>query len=172
MTTTEMEYAISRKFDVRSHIIVPNISWGLLNHEADVLVVRVNSGYCLEFEIKRTFADYKKDFGKAKWRGGLSKAIKEFTYVFPAKLYYKRKDAILALLPEFAGVLLVHDEDGRMPYADFQINAKTNPGAIPLSEAQKFKVAHLGTMRIWSLKYKLILKRNEKIRLNQRSERP
>ena len=155
MTTEEMEYAISRKFDVRTHLMVPNISWGLLRHEADMLVVRINSGYCLEFEIKRTFADYKKDFSKAKWRNGLSKMIKEFTYVFPAKLYYKRKKEILELLPEFAGVLIIHDRQKSM-FASFEIRPKINPGSKPLSNTQLFKLAHLGSMRIWSLKRRLI----------------
>ena len=93
MTTEQMEYAISRRFDKRSHLMVPNVSWGLLNHEADMLVVR-NSGHCLEFEIKRTIGDYRADFKKHKWQAGLSKSIKEFYYVFPAELWHKRENDI------------------------------------------------------------------------------
>ncbi len=161
MTTTEIEFAISRRFDVRTHLIVPNISWGLLDHEADVLVVR-ETGYCLEFEIKRSFSDYKADFKKYKWRynRGLSKQIKEFCYVFPAELWHKRENDIRMLLPEFAGVLVVYND--KLPYSKMQKLPKTNKGAIPLNQKEMFNVARLGTMRIWNLKRIIIsANRNE-----------
>lgn len=43
---------------VRTNIMVPNLSWGLLNHEADFVSIDKN-GYLTEVEIKRSFEDSK-----------------------------------------------------------------------------------------------------------------
>jgi hypothetical protein len=48
---------------VRTNIIVPNLSWGFLNHEADLISIDKN-GYLTEVEIKRSFEDFKADFQK------------------------------------------------------------------------------------------------------------
>lgn len=47
----------------RTDTIIPNLSWGLLNHEADFCVIN-KSGYVTEIEIKRSFSDLKADFKK------------------------------------------------------------------------------------------------------------
>lgn len=160
MTTTEMEFAISRRFDVRTHLMVPNISWGLFSHEADMLVVR-ESGYCLEFEIKRSFADYKADFKKRKWKNGSSNRIKEFYYTFPAELWHKRENDIRTLLPDFAGVLVIYNGEG-FPTSKIARDAKPNSKSIPLSKSQMYDVARLGTMRIWNLKSQIITLKSRK----------
>ena len=154
MTTTEMECSIARKWGTRTHLIVPNISWGLLPFEADVLVVRT-TGYCIEVEIKRSFSDYKKDFDKRKWRhynGGLSKYIKEFYYAFPKKLWEKRQADIMEIMPDFAGIIICHTST----YSIFHRQAKPNHKAKPLTEKEMFQVARLGTLRIWRLKSTII----------------
>jgi len=170
MTTMEIEYAISRMFDVRTHLMVPNISWGLMNHEADVLVVRIKSGYCVEFEIKQTFSDYVKDFNKRKWqkaklsgwKTGLGKQIKEFYYVFPNTLWEKRRDDIEAILPDFAGVVVcTKDNAFGFAYAQTVISPTINNMAVPLKSKVMFDVARLGTMRIWNLKRELISLKNK-----------
>ena len=56
ITTIEMEVAIAAYFGFRQNIIVPNISWGFMNHEADMFIVR-KSGYAIEIEIKRSKSD-------------------------------------------------------------------------------------------------------------------
>ena len=50
-------------FNKRQDIFVPNLSWGLLNHEADLAIIN-KSGYLTEVEIKRSFADFMADFKK------------------------------------------------------------------------------------------------------------
>ena len=156
MNTIEIEYAISQRFDVRTHLVVPNVSWGALNHEADVLVVR-ESGYCIEFEIKQSFADFKSDFKKHKWQAGLSKKIKEFYYVFPAELWHKREGDIRQLLPEFAGVLVVYRDNDHGRYSKIIREPKLNKSAIKMNDREMFNIARLGTMRIWNLKSTIIL---------------
>ena len=40
VTTPELEYAVAQYIGIRTHLIVPNVSWGFLNnYEADLLVV-------------------------------------------------------------------------------------------------------------------------------------
>ena len=65
LTIEQVEHLIVRmeEFNVRQHIVVPNVSWGFLNHEADLLVLS-NQGYLTEIEIKRAWQDFKKDFTK------------------------------------------------------------------------------------------------------------
>lgn len=158
-----MECAIVRLFDIRTHLVVPNISWGLLSHEADVLVVR-KTGYCLEFEIKRSFSDFKKDFTKRKFKEGSTgnhmwkKNIKEFTYVFPAKLFKKRRDEIMAMVPGYAGVLICYENTsgGAVPWTEWIQNPKPSSEAKPLTQKQMYDVARLGMIRIWPLKRALI----------------
>lgn len=48
---------------VRTNLIVPNLSWGFLNHEADLISIDKN-GYLTEVEIKRSLEDFKADFKK------------------------------------------------------------------------------------------------------------
>lgn len=60
----EMEVAIAEMFGIRTHIIVPNISWGLRGmHEMDLAII-FRSGYLKEIEIKRSIQDLKADFKK------------------------------------------------------------------------------------------------------------
>ena len=47
----------------RSDIMIPNLSWGLLDYEADFVVLS-KSGYLTEVEIKRSWEDFKADFNK------------------------------------------------------------------------------------------------------------
>lgn len=43
--------------------MIPNLSWGLLDYEADFVAIS-KSGYMTEVEIKRSFEDFKADFSK------------------------------------------------------------------------------------------------------------
>ena len=164
MKTIELEYAISRRYDVRRHTIVPNVSWGLLDHEADVLVVR-ETGHCIEYEIKRSYADFVKDFEKRKWKrlltpsiaNGRLRHIKEFWYAFPDDLWKKKQDAIMELIPDFAGILVVYKaKSPDFPWAKAIRDAVPDNNVKPLNAKQILKVAQLGTMRIWNLKHQII----------------
>ena len=50
-------------FDLRNDLVCPNVSWGFLPYEADLLGIKKN-GIVTEVEIKRSFEDFKKDFEK------------------------------------------------------------------------------------------------------------
>jgi hypothetical protein len=55
-TAKEIELRIAYYFGNRSHIIVPNVSWGLMMYECDLLVMP-KSGHLYEVEIKVSKGD-------------------------------------------------------------------------------------------------------------------
>lgn len=154
MKCIEIEEAVARMFDIRRHIIVPNVSWGLGVHECDLLVVRP-TGYAIEVEIKVSKADLKKDAEKR--HGHDSHKIKELYFAVPDKLY----EAAIEFAPLHAGIItvswngtIVHPQiDG---FASIKRPAIVNKTARPLTESEINTVARLGAMRIWGLKAKLI----------------
>jgi len=157
ITTIEMEEAISRHYGIRTHIIVPNVSWGLPGmHECDMFIIR-KSGYAVEVEIKRTKADLLADFKKKHNHEDIR--LREFYYALPAKLLETCWD----LIPEHAGIFSCSKSEwaGRKTvYASMKRKAKIRKDARKLTTEEQFKVAKLGTMRIWGLKTKLIKLQN------------
>ena len=67
LSLNQIESAIVERVDspfyIRRNIVIPNVSWGFLNHEADLLVIS-QQGMLTEIEIKRTWADFMADFHK------------------------------------------------------------------------------------------------------------
>lgn len=152
--THELEIAISNFFDYRVNLIVPNVYWGFLAYECDLLVVS-KAGYTKEIEIKVSKADLKKD--KEKWHNHNSKKIKQLFFAIPEKLGI---DFALEHIPNKAGLIVV-DKFGRCKVVK---SAKINTKAEKISIEDRLKIAHLGSMRIWNLKWKLI---DEKNKLNK-----
>ena len=82
ITTAEMEVAIAKYFGIRTHIVVPNVSWGFFNHECDLFLIR-KSGYGFEVEIKRSKSDMMADFKKKHSHGDRRNRIVQLYYAFP-----------------------------------------------------------------------------------------
>ena len=57
------EMIIRQEVSLRNEIAIPNLSWGMLPYEADLVVIN-KTGYMREYEIKRSFQDLKADFKK------------------------------------------------------------------------------------------------------------
>ena len=60
----EMEVALSKFFNPRQNIIVPNISWGMGGHHECDLMVLTQCNFAYEVEIKVSAADLKADAKK------------------------------------------------------------------------------------------------------------
>lgn len=60
LKTIDIEVAVATYLNVRTNLIVPNISWGMFLHECDLLVL-TPAGFAWEIEIKTTKADLIKD---------------------------------------------------------------------------------------------------------------
>ena len=146
LTCIDIECAVAEYFSPRVNLIVPNVSWGLLFYEVDLLVV-TPSNYCYEIEIKTSRSDLKADMQKR--HGHNSKKMRRLYFAIPD--YMKSN---IEFIPARAGILMVS-----APYENAS-NLKckcvrdpvNNNEAQKLSDADRFQVARLGTMRIWSLK--------------------
>lgn len=156
-----MEVAIAKYFGIRTHIVVPNVSWGFFNHECDLFLIR-KSGYGFEVEIKRSKADMMADFKKKHNHGDRKNRIVQLYYAFPKELLPKVED----LVPEECGIITVeyHSYDGKeyKGYARMHRDAKRRKGAKQLTKDEQLKIARLGTLRIWTLKEKLNLLKQKK----------
>ena len=152
LTIDEIELAIvnSGIFNKRNDIIVPNVSWGLLNHEAD-MVVMTKSGYLTEIEIKRSWEDFKADFKKDHQHD--DERVYKFYYCVPSLI----KDKVIELLKtryEFIPAVLSYTEEGVV--IDLKVGfPNTNRGRKLFLEEQ-LTIARLGCMRVWNLKQKLV----------------
>jgi hypothetical protein len=172
MTTLDMEVALIKSFNPRQNIIVPNVSWGMHDthyrqlHECDIIVLSM-SNYATEIEIKISKADLIKD--RSKLHGHRHDLIRRLYYAVPSKL-----EAIaLTCIPESAGLIVVSmqtstnykwyagegHEEYKVEYASVDVvrECKINTTAIKWTEAQKYQLARLGTMRILGLKEKVQL---------------
>lgn len=157
-----MEVAIANYFNYRQNIIVPNISWGLGMHECDMFIV-TKAGYCTEVEIKRTKADLLADFEKKHKHKDRRNRIKEFYYAIPESLLATCEP----LIPKEIGIIVCERSEYHVDYVYAHIHRKTTPNrtAVPLTQKEIYKVAHLGTMRIWSLKNKIIKMKDGKTKV-------
>lgn len=179
-TTLTVEQIMSRlahsdTFNLRRNVVVPNVSWGLLNYEAD-FVSMSKAGYLTEVEIKRSMQDFKKDFEKRHRHD--DPRISYFYYCVPQSICDKVMDALYVMeetgnsfrpykitgikegVPVNAGLICYdnHDWQGNeCEYVTIDIKAYAGrrKNARPLTEKEQIKLAHLGCMRIWDLQKKI-----------------
>jgi hypothetical protein len=159
-TSQEMEIILAKHFNFRRNIIVPNISYGILDYEAD-LVILTPSGYATEIEIKVTASDLKKDLKKRhKHRNDL---IHYFYFAIPHYLEKYIDD-----IPKNAGILKIKDYGGRS-YVSTIRGCYLNK--VPKwDDAKRKKITRLSTMRIWSLKEKLFKQRKSHANVDGKSK--
>ena len=169
--TNEMEVAISKLFGIRKHIIVPNVSWGLIGmHECDLFLIK-SSGVAVEVEIKISRSDFLADFKKGHNHIDKHNRITEFYYAFPKNIYEKCKEEI----PEHAGIIIceryVNYKKIDMISAQIKRSPKRIKGARKLTIEEQLKVARLGVMRIMTLKSKIITLQNKISDLNNNTKK-
>ena len=156
VTTAEMEVAIAKYFGIRTHIVVPNLSWGFFSHECDLFLIR-KSGFGFEVEIKRSKSDMMADFKKKHGHKDRRNRIVQLYYAFPKELLPKVEEFV----PDDCGILTVEKYCGwdNKNYTSVKMvrDAKRKKGAKRLTEKEQLQIARLGTLRIWTLKEKLNL---------------
>lgn len=151
LTTPEMECALANYFNYRTNLIVPNVHWGMNMHECDLLMVS-KAGYCTEIEIKISKADLRVDANKR--HGHRSNRIKYLYFAVPVEL----EEAALEFAPERAGIITVKPQlriKGYGPTCRRVREPIVNSHTLPMNDADRYKVARLGALRIWNLKRKL-----------------
>jgi hypothetical protein len=149
LKTREIELAVANWLNYRQNIIVPNVSWGLLDHEADLFSVNV-TGYATEIEIKVSASDLKKDASKP--HGHRSNLIKYLYFAIPESLLKYSE-----FIPERAGILVCnYNSDKSRVYVSKDRDAYPNKSARKLTEKEISHTAHLGCMRIFNMKKRII----------------
>lgn len=166
------------EFQVRSHIVVPNVSWGLLNHEADLLVMS-KAGYLTEIEIKRSWHDFMKDFQKSHTHN--DEKISSLYYAVPKLIAPKVADYLFKLKTTYSA----YDKEHKNPHIGVDGYTEHNPnhcglityehterkgkpiayasimfvaekrGKYKLSQNEQYQLMRLGLMRVWNLKKKV-----------------
>lgn len=155
MKTIDIEIMVANHFDFRQSLIVPNISWGINIHECDLLVV-TKSNYLIEVEIKVSKADLIKDL--LKWHKHEDKRLKALYFAIPLELLKYQN-----YIPSRAGILTVENREARnidnSIYKYMRINLEKKPQinklTQPISEEERYNIARLATMRVWTLKKRI-----------------
>jgi len=152
--TIEIEVALAKYYGIRTHIIVPNISWGFAwMHECDMFIIS-RAGIATEVEIKISKSDLLADFKKGHDHKDGQGRITYFYYAMPETLYEKCKD----LIPEEAGILTCNrgDWEGASVYVKEKRKPIKRKNSRKLTLEEQFKIAKLGCLRIFPLKSKII----------------
>lgn len=182
LTIEQVEHLIVRmeEFNVRQHIVVPNVSWGFLNHEADLLVLS-NQGYLTEIEIKRAWQDFKKDFTKDHTHE--DPRLTYFYYAVPEKIVpavmqylYKielikdwrglPKEKVVGYTdqnPNHCGLIVYGESPGYDRIEDKSLNYYYARIKVPAERLKgekvefkdKMQLMRLGLMRVWKAKEKI-----------------
>ena len=143
-TAKEIETRIAFYFGTRANVIVPNVYWGLMPYECDMLVMPM-SGHVYEIEIKVSKGDLVAD--KKKNHTHDSDRVRKLYFAIPEKL-----EKHIEHIPAKAGILIVNKTGGVRKLREPEVNLT----AIKLSAQEQFQLARLGAMRVWTLKHKLL----------------
>lgn len=146
MTARDIEIAVANYFNYRQNLIVPNISWGLLDHEADLLMLS-KAGYATEIEIKISKADLLRD--EKKRHHHESNIVKAFWFAVPSML----KDFALAHIPEDAGLLEIYERkagDYLQRKARKIRDPKLRQHSRKFTDSEREQMARLAAMRYWA----------------------
>lgn len=146
MTETEIQRALARgPFDYRRFLVVPNASYGVGLHECDLLALTA-SGYAHEIEIKISVADLRRDGQKQHHHQ--SQRVKCLWFAAPAEM----REAMLEHVPVEAGIILVGDG---WPGWEIVRKPTVRRGARKFTDAERYALARLGTIRYWTWAHKL-----------------
>jgi hypothetical protein len=148
-----MELQLVDYFNYRQNVIVPNVSWGLFLHECDLLIL-TSFNYAYEVEIKISKSDLVKD--SLKKHNHNSEKIKRLYFALPEKM-----QKYVDLVREDAGIIVVHPVD-KFVSSDVRYGCelmrepKDNSNAVCFTDDERFHLLHLGCMRMWGIKKKLM----------------
>ena len=135
-------------FNKRSDTMATNISWGLLNHEADFVSMN-RSGYLTEVEIKRSWEDFKADFKKD--HEHKDERVYRFFYCVPEGILEKVKDFLIEKFPRSSDrpAVLYYTEQGCIGIENIGIAYAT--GGRKLFIEEQLQLAKLSAKRFWKL---------------------
>lgn len=150
LTEKDIILALTQKgnpHDLSTHLVVPNVSWGLKIHECDLISV-TKAGYASEIEIKVSVADTKKDMEKR--HNHESDKLKYLYFAMPEYIYDKAKEFV----PDRAGIYTVKAYKWRkqMRYrVELKRKPEVNKDHRKLTDVEYSQLQRLAAMRYFSL---------------------
>lgn len=174
LTVKQIENALvfSGWYSVRNDIIIPNLSWGLLNHEADLAILN-KTGYLTEIEIKRSLSDLRADFKKDVYH--CDEHVYRFQYCLPLSIREKALELFAEHWKQIGKLYNIGTDypnsqkiiTDRYPYviwydenARFKIESRKSDvrsGARKLFLEERLIVARLASCRYWDMRRKQIV---------------
>lgn len=169
MTTKDIEKALFNFFDYRRNLVIYNITElsTLVRFETDILSLS-NAGYATGVEIKISKSDLKNDLKKNQWaramglKGHIYKKMspdkwlefyfEPYKYFYYAVPYNLVQDTIKQV-PEWCGIMSVYKNKDN-PAVVSIIRKPKIIGNKKWSEKDKFKLARLGLLRIYNLRFR------------------
>lgn len=154
ITTFDIERCVADFFTPRINLVIPNVHWGFLRYEAD-LIILTKSGCLYEVEIKISLSDLKADFKKRRFHD--DKRIKYVYYAVPHYLLEKAEP----LIPEWAGILAIKPKAKNTSFMThdqlyaYLVRPPTPRSKYKATTQDRAVLGRLGTLRIWALKKKL-----------------
>lgn len=153
LSLAKIEHSVLCLFDVpKQNKFIKNISWGLLKHECDIIIVS-KSKYLTEIEIKRSFSDFLADFKKSHHHDNDCR-IKNFYYCLPESIvdkameFLKEKveDKTIKQLP----AVLKYNEKAQLSLVKGSGSPLIHhPKLRPLTESEYTKLLELNTFRLY-----------------------
>lgn len=144
MNAMDIERAMAHHIGIRTHVIVPNVSWAMFDYELDLCSLDIHSMYATEVEIKISKSDLKADLKKPHhhhnpWMHYLYFAMPE-----------SMQDCI-DLVPEHAGIYLVKESNKwGEPEVLKAKQAVVNKEAKKWDDHKAFELARLASLRYWN----------------------
>lgn len=153
MKCIDIEVRLANHFGYVKNIIVPNVSFGLFTHELD-LAILWPSGWCDEVEIKISKSDLLKDQSKGHKHSDFQNKIRYLYFAVPDNL----KDIAIQSIPEHAGLISLKEESNGRGAFWITVEHVRNPekqfNSRKLTDKERYKLARLGSIRVWPLKEK------------------
>jgi hypothetical protein len=155
MTALEVQYALTYSeqspFYIRSHLVFPNVFWGLgFHHELDLLSITMPAHFGTEIEIKVSKYDIKRDLEKR--HRHKDSRIRQLYFAGPIEL----RDAFFEYVPQEAGIITVFrnkdTEDFNWRYqCVIRRKPKINADYRAFTRQEIDRLLRIGNMRYWSL---------------------
>lgn len=133
--------------------MLPNLSYGLLDYEADFVVLS-KSGYLTEVEIKRSWEDFKADFKKLHRHD--AEQVYYFYYCVPESIYDKVIEFLKAKYGDnvHTPAVLYYTEQGQVVRTGFGFPYNEGKHRKLFIEEQ-LKIVRLASLRYWNLLEKI-----------------
>lgn len=162
LSVTQIQLALRNSdiFNPTRDLIVPNVSYGMLPYEADLIGI-TPSGQVTEIEIKRSLADLCADYKKSHKHD--ASCVTYFFYCVPESLVEKAKAVILEneqkryavpITEKDCPALLFFSEDCQIHHTDFG-TAKRH-GYVGSTPADREKAGFLASLHFWNAIEKLV----------------